>query len=157
MLGTILSVLLSGFLVGALARWAVPGPDPMPVWLTIAFGLVGSALGGAVVAAFIGTKDLSRSDYFTIVVSEILATVLLLVAYRRFVQKRPITGPDARKQPTRGWGLRRMQARAPLGTSRPPQGMSKQDVLRRLDELHDQGVLTEDEYLEKRREVLRWE
>jgi len=157
MLGTILSVLLSGFLVGALARWAVPGPDPMPVWLTVAFGLAGSALGGGVAAAFIGTTDLSRSDYFTIVVSEILATVLLLVLYRRVVQKRPITGPDARKPPTRGWGLRRVTPRSPFEPQQRPPGLSKQEVLRKLDELHDQGILTEEEYVEKRREVLRWE
>ena len=30
---------------GALARFAVPGPDPMPMWLTIAIGLVGWVKG----------------------------------------------------------------------------------------------------------------
>ena len=35
MLGAIIQVLLSGFIIGGLARWAVPGPDPMSVPLTI--------------------------------------------------------------------------------------------------------------------------
>jgi uncharacterized membrane protein YeaQ/YmgE (transglycosylase-associated protein family) len=35
-----------GLVVGALARLALPGPDPMSIWMTIAIGLVGSFLGG---------------------------------------------------------------------------------------------------------------
>ena len=53
-LGTVISILVSGFFVGALARLAVPGPDPMPVWLTIAIGLAGSFGGGAIAALIWG-------------------------------------------------------------------------------------------------------
>jgi uncharacterized membrane protein YeaQ/YmgE (transglycosylase-associated protein family) len=35
-----------GLVVGALARLALPGPDPMSIWMTIAIGLAGSFLGG---------------------------------------------------------------------------------------------------------------
>ena len=42
----ILYVALSGLIVGALARWALPGPDPMGWLPTIGFGLAGSFLGG---------------------------------------------------------------------------------------------------------------
>jgi uncharacterized membrane protein YeaQ/YmgE (transglycosylase-associated protein family) len=148
-LGTLLSIFLSGFLIGGLARWAVPGPDPMPIWLTTLFGLAGSVVGGGIAAALLhADTDVSKSDYFTISMASILATIGLVIAYRRFVQKRPISGPDAHRPPTRGWGLRRPGR---------PRGMNKADVLRRLDELHDQGVLSDEEYLAKRREVLRWE
>ena len=34
-LGALLSIVFSGFLIGALARLALPGPDPMPFWLTV--------------------------------------------------------------------------------------------------------------------------
>ena len=147
MLGTLLSIFLSGFLIGGLARWAVPGPDPMPIWLTTLFGLVGSVVGGGIAAAALhADRDVSRSDYFSISMASIVASIALVIAYRRFVQKRPITGPGARKQPTRGWGLRRAAA---LRTRH------KQEVLRRLDELHDQGALSDEEYLKRRREVLR--
>ena len=49
--GTVIGVLASAFITGALARLAVPGPDPMPIWLTIAIGLVGSAGGGGIAYA----------------------------------------------------------------------------------------------------------
>ena len=42
MLVAIVSFLLSGFVIGLLARWAVPGPDPMPVWMTILIGVLGA-------------------------------------------------------------------------------------------------------------------
>ena len=37
-----------GLLIGALARLILPGPDPMSIPLTMAFGLGGSFLGGIV-------------------------------------------------------------------------------------------------------------
>jgi uncharacterized membrane protein YeaQ/YmgE (transglycosylase-associated protein family) len=39
---------VSGLIVGALARWALPGPDPMSWPATIGFGIAGSFLGGIV-------------------------------------------------------------------------------------------------------------
>jgi uncharacterized membrane protein YeaQ/YmgE (transglycosylase-associated protein family) len=48
----LLGLLLSGFVVGGLARFALPGPDPMPLWATIGIGVAGSFLGGLVAAAF---------------------------------------------------------------------------------------------------------
>lgn len=39
---------LSGLVIGALARWALPGPDPMGWLATIGYGIGGSFLGGIV-------------------------------------------------------------------------------------------------------------
>ena len=47
-LGLVLAILISGFVTGGLARLALPGPDPMPIWLTVAIGLVGSIVGAVV-------------------------------------------------------------------------------------------------------------
>ena len=47
-LGDVVAILVSGFVVGALGRLAVPGRDPMPIWMTILLGIVGSIVGGAV-------------------------------------------------------------------------------------------------------------
>ena len=44
----ILYVALSGLIVGALARWILPGPDPMSWFATIGYGIAGSFLGGLV-------------------------------------------------------------------------------------------------------------
>ncbi len=38
----------SGLLIGALARLALPGPDPMSWPATLGYGLVGSLLGGLI-------------------------------------------------------------------------------------------------------------
>src|SRR3954466_1506549 len=42
----VISIIITAFFSGALARFAVPGPDPMPAWLTILIGLIGSPPGG---------------------------------------------------------------------------------------------------------------
>jgi uncharacterized membrane protein YeaQ/YmgE (transglycosylase-associated protein family) len=44
----ILILILDGLLVGALARWLLPGPDPMSWPATFGFGVAGSFIGGLV-------------------------------------------------------------------------------------------------------------
>jgi uncharacterized membrane protein YeaQ/YmgE (transglycosylase-associated protein family) len=77
-LGAIIQVLLSGFIIGGLARWAVPGPDPMSVPMTILLGVFGSFLGGGIAAAFVGT-DQTSGDVFAILIGSILASIVILV------------------------------------------------------------------------------
>ena len=80
-----------GLVVGALARLALPGPDPMGILATIGLGLAGSFVGGLIAHIFIGR---SGSIIFSL-----LGAILLLYLYRRFVQHRGITGPEARRLP----------------------------------------------------------
>ncbi len=47
-LGYLIILAFIGLFVGALARLALPGPDPMSIWATIAVGLAGSWLAGLV-------------------------------------------------------------------------------------------------------------
>lgn len=94
----LIGLAIGGFIIGGVARFAVPGPDPMPRWLTIGIGLAGFFGGGLFAYLVFGW---SRSPF------PYVAAVLLVILYRRFVQKRGITGPEARARPTRGWGLRR--------------------------------------------------
>jgi uncharacterized membrane protein YeaQ/YmgE (transglycosylase-associated protein family) len=153
MLAAILLLAISGFIFGALARWAVPGPDPMPVWMTIFIGLGGSAIGGGITAAVLHVdKNVSRSDYFTIELASILTSILLVVGYRHFIQHRAVIGPDALDPPTRGFGIGR--PRRPSRTSFR-QAMQKAQLLRGLDDLRASGVLTDEEYQEKRAKILR--
>ena len=91
MLLTIIGILIGGFVIGGLARLAVPGPDPMPVWMTILIGFAGSIVGGVV-----GQILLGRPGGFLLA---LVGAVLLVIGYRRFVQHRPITGPDAHRWP----------------------------------------------------------
>ena len=162
MLGTVLTILVSGLVIGWLARWGVPGPDPMPLWLTFLFGVGGSLVGGGLAYGLLGGgKNVSSADYFTIVLAEILAAMLLIILYRRFVQGRPITGPEAKRLPTKGVGIARFRERLrrmgidPDAAAPGPPSATKADQLRQVDELHDQGVLSDEEYVEKRREILR--
>ena len=70
-----------GLIVGALARLALPGPDPMGILATIGLGLAGSFVGGLIAHIFIGR---SGSIIFSL-----LGAILILYLYRRFVQHRP--------------------------------------------------------------------
>jgi uncharacterized membrane protein YeaQ/YmgE (transglycosylase-associated protein family) len=46
----ILMIPLSGLIIGGLARWIMPGPDPMSIGKTILLGIAGSFVGGLVAA-----------------------------------------------------------------------------------------------------------
>lgn len=93
MLALILFLALWGLVVGALARFALPGPDPMGILATIGLGLAGSFTGGLITGLL-----WARSAGF---VFSVICSAGLLYLYRRFVQHRPLTGPDARQLPPR--------------------------------------------------------
>jgi uncharacterized membrane protein YeaQ/YmgE (transglycosylase-associated protein family) len=152
-LGTIVLIMLFGFLSGGLARLAVPGPDPMPVWLTMAIGLAGSAGGGAIAIAIWG-RGTQAVGLFAFI-----GAILLVVGYRRFVQKRPITGPAALKFPTRGIGIERFADRRQKLEDLARQAQDQRgesDVaanIRKLAELRDAGVLTDEEFETKKAQL----
>jgi uncharacterized membrane protein YeaQ/YmgE (transglycosylase-associated protein family) len=156
-LGAIILVMFFGFITGALARLAVPGPDPMPVWLTVAIGLAGSAAGGAIAIGIWGRGTQA------IGILSFVGAVLLVVAYRRFVQKRPLTGPDALKFPERGIGIDKFNERRNKmeDLMRRAQGNAQgvhaetgaDSNLRKLSDLHEAGILTDEEYEAKKAQL----
>ena len=89
-LADVVAILISGLIVGGLGRLAVPGPDPMPIWATILLGIVGSIIGGSVALA-------AGLAFGWVFVLSVLVATLIVIAYRRLVQKRPITGPGSRR------------------------------------------------------------
>ena len=84
----LLALIVWGFIVGGLARLALPGPDPMPWYATLGLGLGGSLIGGLIAEVLFGT--------YGGIIFAVLGAILLLYLYRRFVQHRGITGPSAR-------------------------------------------------------------
>jgi hypothetical protein len=155
---TVIAVMLSAFVTGALARLAVPGPDPMPAWLTIAIGLSGSVAGGLIAVAIWGRKAATGAGLLGFGIA-----ILLVIAYRRFYQHRPIVGPDAFKFPERGIGLDRFRERRQRTEHllRQQQHAAQQahvqeinEQIRKLAELHDEGVLTDEEFETKKRDLL---
>ena len=158
MLLTVIAVMLSGFITGALARLAVPGPDPMPVWLTTAIGLTGSVAGFLLAVAIWGRKAATAAGLLSFGIA-----IVLVVAYRRLYQGRPLTGPEAFKFPERGIGLdrfRERRARMEQLLRQQQHAQQQQHVddineqIRKLAELHDEGVLTDEEFETKKRELL---
>jgi uncharacterized membrane protein YeaQ/YmgE (transglycosylase-associated protein family) len=89
----IIVLALEGLVVGALARLALPGPDPMGIFATIGLGLAGTFLGGVISYLFLG--------HAAGILFSVLGATLLLYLHRRFVQHRPLTGPGARQLPRR--------------------------------------------------------
>jgi uncharacterized membrane protein YeaQ/YmgE (transglycosylase-associated protein family) len=149
-LSIVLAIILSGFLTGALARLAIPGPDPMPIWLTLAIGLAGSIIGAVV------GKAISHDNGFVISFLSFGIAMSLVAAYRRFVQKRPIFGPAALAFPERGLGVEQTRERLQrLGVDpnalRPdPAKLERARLESMLQELHRAGLLTDEELAEKR-------
>ena len=145
--GLVLAIIFSAFITGALARFALPGPDPMPAWLTIAIGLVGSV---------VGDKLFGGSGYAVSFFSFGVA-IALVAAYRVFVQKRPVFGADALKFPERGIGVEHYRERLrKLGfdpdnlqppTMRPQQPAPSRDERLRaaIEELRTADLIDEEE------------
>ena len=181
MLGTVVALMITAFITGGLARFAVPGPDPMPVWLTIAIGLLATAIGYGIVFGIEGahTKDASWGG-----IASFAAAIALVVAYRLFVQKRPLWGPEAYRFPERGVGVEHARDRLrragidpdqiglgmPFGAGQPLPTMQEPAAehahpatdatdnpahyLGLLEELHDAGVLDDDQFASARTRLL---
>jgi uncharacterized membrane protein YeaQ/YmgE (transglycosylase-associated protein family) len=180
MLGSIVSVVVTAFFTGALARFAVPGPDPMPAWLTILIGLIGTLIGAGVVFAAVG------KDPAWVGIAGFLVSIALVIGYRRFVQKRALWGPEAYRFPERGVGVEEYRQRlqkagidpeaigsqmamalqqqqaARSGAPAPPPATEAGDdptenpahFLQLLEELHDTGVLSDEEFTASRTRLL---
>jgi uncharacterized membrane protein YeaQ/YmgE (transglycosylase-associated protein family) len=148
-LGLVLSILISGFLTGGLARLAIPGPDPMPIWLTIAIGLVGSIIGA------VAGNAIAHDNGFVISFLSFGVAMALVAAYRRFVQQRPIFGPGALAFPERGIGVERTRERLqklgldPNALRPDPAKLERARLEAMLQELHRAGVLTDEELADK--------
>jgi hypothetical protein len=147
----------------------------MPFWFTVLVGMVGSIIGGAIAGAVYGashTFDSSNHAFVTLLLA-VGVSIAILAAYRRLVQRRPLSGPDAHRFPSRGLGIERMRARLRqlgvdpdrLGESGRPEGVASErpdtrtpeqaaEELGKLREDRDSGTISDEEY-ERARERLR--
>jgi uncharacterized membrane protein YeaQ/YmgE (transglycosylase-associated protein family) len=74
--GSILGYIVVGIIVGVLARFLVPGRDPMGVIGTIVLGILGAVIGGWVAGAIL--PDTTGVDW----IASILAAILLVLLWR---------------------------------------------------------------------------
>lgn len=77
----ILSWIVIGLIVGALAKWLMPGPDPGGFILTTAIGIAGALVGGAIASA-LGIGSFTGFNLPSFVVA-IGGAMLLLFVYRK--------------------------------------------------------------------------
>ncbi len=83
MIGEIISWLVFGLIVGALARLLLPGRDPMGCFMTALLGIAGSIIGGLVSYLIWGSRY--GTDYYKPRpgwILSILGAMLLLFIYR---------------------------------------------------------------------------
>ncbi|MCP2167337.1 GlsB/YeaQ/YmgE family stress response membrane protein [Goodfellowiella coeruleoviolacea] len=81
----VISALIVGLVIGALGRLVVPGKQRIPIWLTIAIGVV-AAIIGTLVANALGVGDTRGVDWIEIIVQVALAAAGVSIAagvYRR--------------------------------------------------------------------------
>jgi uncharacterized membrane protein YeaQ/YmgE (transglycosylase-associated protein family) len=103
LLAYLIVLALSGLFVGALARLALPGRDPMGIFATIGVGLAGSFIAGLVSAAIWGRNvaGITLSILFS------TAIVYLIRRSRGGTLTRPAPDHRYQQQDQRGWGPRR--------------------------------------------------
>ncbi|MFG6192572.1 GlsB/YeaQ/YmgE family stress response membrane protein [Nonomuraea sp. JJY05] len=70
----ILSGLIIGIVIGALGRLVIPGRQRIPIWLTIAIGVV-AALAGTAIATALGVADTGGVDWIELAVQVALAAL----------------------------------------------------------------------------------
>jgi uncharacterized membrane protein YeaQ/YmgE (transglycosylase-associated protein family) len=146
---TVIAILVAGLVTGGLARLAIPGPDPMPLWLTIAIGLTGSIVGAVLGRAIFGDDAVSGVLGFVVALG-------LVVAYRKYVQKRPVFGAGALAFPERGIGVEQQRERLralgldPNALRPDPRRLERTRLEGMLAELHRAGLLDDEELQAKR-------
>jgi len=76
----IVIILLTGLLVGVVAKFLMPGPDPGGLIVTTLLGIAGAAVGGFLAGA-VGLGAVGSTGSF---VSAVVGAMALLLGYRFF-------------------------------------------------------------------------
>ena len=79
MIGLIIGLIISGLIIGALGRLAIPGPNPMSIGMTILVGIGGSLIGGLIARAIGGP----RANGLAFILGVLCAAAIIFVMQRR--------------------------------------------------------------------------
>jgi len=82
----IISWIFFGLIVGAIAKFLMPGRDPGGFFITIGIGVLGSLIGGFIASAF-GLAHTAEWSWPSIIIS-VGGAILLLAAYRAVKSRR---------------------------------------------------------------------
>ncbi|HEX9665812.1 MAG TPA: GlsB/YeaQ/YmgE family stress response membrane protein [Thermodesulfobacteriota bacterium] len=72
----IISWIILGLIVGALAKWIMPGEDPGGIIITIVIGIVGALIGGFL-SSLVGLSTVTGLNLWSIIIALVGALILL--------------------------------------------------------------------------------
>jgi uncharacterized membrane protein YeaQ/YmgE (transglycosylase-associated protein family) len=75
----IISALIVGLIIGALARLVLPGRQRIPIWLTIVIGIIGAVIG-TFLAQMIGVAVTPGIDWIEVVLQVAVAAAGIALA-----------------------------------------------------------------------------
>ena len=90
MLGFILSLIVIGLIAGALARFLVPGRDPMGIGATILLGIVGSFVGGFLADLLFRDDASDRGIGPVGILGSVIGAIIVLLIYRAVTSRRGV-------------------------------------------------------------------
>ena len=90
MIGFILGLIVVGLIAGALARFLVPGRDPMGIGATIALGIVGSFLGGFLADVLFRSDTADRGLSPAGLLGSVIGAVIALLIYNAVTNRRGV-------------------------------------------------------------------
>lgn len=79
-------IVIAGLVIGALARLALRGRQPIPVWLTIVVGIVG-ALVGNVIAGALNVRHTSGIDWVRHLLQVGVAAALIVLVMPLYLRR----------------------------------------------------------------------
>jgi uncharacterized membrane protein YeaQ/YmgE (transglycosylase-associated protein family) len=91
MLGFILGLIVIGLIAGALARFLVPGRDPMGIGATIALGIVGSFVGGFLADVLFRGDAADRGLSPAGILGSIVGAIIVLLIYNAVTNRRGVS------------------------------------------------------------------
>ncbi|MEO3807499.1 GlsB/YeaQ/YmgE family stress response membrane protein [Sphaerisporangium sp. B11E5] len=83
----IISAIIVGLVIGALARLLIPGRQAIPIWLTIVIGII-AALIGTAIAAGLGVATTRGIDWIELIIQIVLAVVGVMGASYAYSHKK---------------------------------------------------------------------
>ena len=79
-------MIIIGGIVGAIAKFIMPGKDPGGIIVTIILGILGSLVGGFILGALLPGREIGPAG----LIGSILGALLLLWVYRMVVGRRNV-------------------------------------------------------------------
>ena len=86
MFSTIIGAIISGAIIGALARLVLPGKQNISTLVTVILGILGSLVASWVWTGLLGKGDTGGIDWIALFIG-VLAAAALIVGYGKFIAK----------------------------------------------------------------------